>query len=383
MISTLRSRILLGALLLAGALVSPAWAASRQDTLFNFDLTPPGGYNPYAGVIQASDGQLYGTTQEGGDSPCTCGVVFRFGPEGYQPLVSFVDKVGIFPTTSLIQAQNGLLYGTTGQGGGLSHGSAYRLALDGSGLRSMHAFTAQEGAPNARLMEAPDGHFYGTTFLSGGIGNAFRMAADGAVEIIHTFTDDEGHFSRGGFTLASDNKMYAVTVGGTGGAGLGAVIRMSLDGSVEVLHRFTGADGASPASGLVVGPDGALYGTTLAGGDRNEGTVFRMALDGSFARLHSFVGKHEGKSPRGALARVGEYLYGTTSEGGSKTAGTAGTTFRVSPTGEFLVIHKFGAATGDGRSPWGDLTATQQGRLVGTTTSGGVTFGGTLFGIRP
>lgn len=257
-----RLRITLTSLLLASVLVSPASAAPHQYMMFSFAVaSSPVGHSPESGVIQADDGRLYGTTSQAG---------------------------------------------LTGQGG------VYSLALDGSGFRSVHAFTALEGRPVSRLLQAPDGFLYGSTVLPNGLGNAFRMSIDGTVEIIHSFTQREGGACRGGFTLASDNMLYAVTSGATGN---GAVIRMSLDGAVQVVHRFTGADGA-------------LYGVAQTGGAHGSGTVFRLALDGSFAVLHELFGPVDGQFPIHAMARVGDYLYGTTSEGGSNATGTL---FKIRP----------------------------------------------------
>ena len=141
-----------------------------------------------------------------------------------------------------------------------------------------------------------------------------------------------------------------------------------------ILHSFTGSptDGALPYAGLIQGPDGTLYGTTLYGGANNVGTIFQMAPDGSgFTNLHSFAGyPTDGANPYAGLIQGPDgTLYGTTYGGGANNAGTV---FQMAPDGSgFTVLHSFAGYTTDGAGPYAGLIQGPDGTLYGTTYGGG------------
>ena len=90
-----------------------------------------------------------------------------------------------------------------------------------------------------------------------------------------------------GLTRGNDGLLYGVGFDG-GDAAKGSIVRISEQGSVKLLHQFTGSDGANPYAHLVKAPDGSLYGTTVTGGN-GRGTVFRIAPDGSFAPVYALT----------------------------------------------------------------------------------------------
>jgi uncharacterized repeat protein (TIGR03803 family) len=110
-----------------------------------------------------------------------------------------------------------------------------------------------------------------------------------------------------------------------------------------VLYSFAGgSEGANPAAGLVIGPDGSLYGTTQYGGSSNLGTVFRLRSPAKAGKawtetvLHSFAGGSDGANPvAGLVIGPNGALYGTTTLGGVPyTCGLGpgcGTVFEVTP----------------------------------------------------
>lgn len=145
------------------------------------DFRGTDGTFPDASLIQANDGQLYGTTSGGG--PYDAGTVFRLGTDdALTTLYSFPDKVdGLQPEAPLIQANDGNLYGTTYYGGTAGGGTVFALATDGSGFATLHNFVGgdNDGAnPVAALLQACDGTFYGTTAFGGArrVGTVYRLA---------------------------------------------------------------------------------------------------------------------------------------------------------------------------------------------------------------
>lgn len=144
------------------------------------------GSNPYASLVEASDGALYGTAVTGGAADL--GVVFKINKDGtdYASLHNF-NGVGIFPKGALADGSDGALYGTTEQGGAYGNGIIFVVNKDGTGFRALHDFhygDPEDGAqPSAGVVEGSDGTLYGTTYIGGvyGYGVVFkikRMARD-------------------------------------------------------------------------------------------------------------------------------------------------------------------------------------------------------------
>jgi uncharacterized repeat protein (TIGR03803 family) len=134
----------------------------------------PDGSTPTSGLIQANDGSLYGTTSAGGDSACSsgwgCGTVFRITPDGqFTTFHVFVQGTDGSDPGGLIQATDGNLYGVTAGGidGPCNCGTIYRLTLDGT-LATLYAFDGAEGsAPLGSLFQHTNGVLYGTTYQGG------------------------------------------------------------------------------------------------------------------------------------------------------------------------------------------------------------------------
>jgi uncharacterized repeat protein (TIGR03803 family) len=148
-------------------------------TLHSFDLTD--GVDPDGGLIQGTDGNFYGTTYAGGannNSNCrvgTCGAVFKITPAGtLATLHSFDYTDGANPIAGLIQATDGNFYGTTGGGGNCTNfgggcGTVFKSTATGT-LTTLHSFDKTDGAfPTGRLVQDTNGTFYGTTFQGGNI----------------------------------------------------------------------------------------------------------------------------------------------------------------------------------------------------------------------
>jgi len=337
-------------------------ASGKFTSLLSFDASD--GNGPYGSLVQASDGDLYGTAQAGGTNLTLCfgdgcGTVFKITPAGtLTTLYNFCSRTdctdGSLPLTNLVQAPNGDFYGTTGgitcvPGSFGSCGTVFKITPSG-GLTTLYSFCSQSGCtdgafPDAGLVQAPNGNFYGTTSsggtsaaCTGGCGTVFKITPSGTLTTLHSFDGSDGSQPRW-LIQASNGDFYGATLlGGTSAActgGCGTVFRITPSGTFTMLHSFDSTDGAKPLVGLQA-TDGNFYGTTHLGGASTActggcGTVFRMTPSGTLTTLHNFDNT-DGSSPVGLLQDTNGQLYGSTELGGSSTAcsGGCGTVFRLS-----------------------------------------------------
>jgi len=349
------------------------------QVLHEFFVAP--GY-PYAGLIQGSDGNFYGTTVQGGAT--NQGTVFKMDSSGaVTTLHSFAGSDGAYPYAGLIQGSDGNFYGTTFQGGANSNGTAFKMDSSGA-VTTLHSFAGQrlDGAyPSAGLVQGSDGNFYGTT-QQGGVtndGTVFKMDASGAVTTLHSFVGQplDGRRPYAGLIQGSDGNFYGTTLYG-GTTDRGTVFKITLSGAFTLLYSFAGSDGWYPYAGLIQGSDGNFYGTTYFGGAGTttfgNGTVFKITLSGAFTSLYSFAGSDGARPLAGLIQGRDGNFYGTTTNGGA--AGT-GTVFKITLSGAFTSLYSF--AGGDGANPYAGLIQGSDGNFYGTTAHGGATNQGTVF----
>jgi uncharacterized repeat protein (TIGR03803 family) len=304
-------------------------------TLHSFDGTD--GSFP-TGIVLGADENFYGTTASGGSSSnCSggCGTVFKITPAGkLVSLHSFDAADGSGSYSGLIQGTDGNLYGTTGYGGSSTNctngcGTVFKISAAGT-LTVLHSFDGADGSgPNAGLVQGKNGAFYGTTFSGGTTSNgtAFELTAKGSFTTIHNFNGTDGSGIYSGLIQGSNGNFYGTTEVGGGGNNDGTAFEMTPVGLVTTLHDFGGgADGINP-TGLVLGSDGNFYGTAQIGGTYLFGAVFRMTPKGIVKTLHSF-NSYDGEDPQCApfQATNGKF-YGTTFGEGP---GGYGTLFSVS-----------------------------------------------------
>jgi len=374
-------------LLLIAAVGSPAFAQALDGftftTIYIFDPTNGAiGDNPRAGLIQSSDGNLYGTTCSGGPGGGD-GTVFKFTPQGTLSTVySFImtpGANGFAPCDSLVQGSDGNFYGTTEFGGNLTinsgigprYGTVFKLTPTGT-LTTLHSFSVADGSePWADLVQGRDGNFYGTTLEGGssyskeyaGAGTVFIITASGSLTTLHSFgvQTGDGNTPGGGLIQGNDGNFYGVT-GGGGAYECGTVYKIAPSGAETVLHSFgapKSGDGTCPTGCLAEGSDGNFYGTTGSGAN-GYGTIFRITPSGALTTLHSFLGT-DGNNAAGCLlqSRDGNF-YGTTRSGGTDGDGTI---FKITLAGAFTTIYSL---TGnDGLN--GGLVQGIDGSLYGTT----------------
>ena len=269
-------------------------------SIFSFDDT--NGAYPGALSLSSFDGGLYGTTQTGGTNFYSdgsgMGTAFRVTPDGnLTTLIEFNGNDGASPLGQLAIGRQGELYGTTPGGGyGNAFGTAFKLLTNGT-LTTLVTFDGTNGAqPTGGLILGKDGNLYGTTGYGGtnssqgtyGIGNGsnyvfgfgvvFQLATDGTLALLVNFNGTNGGYPRGSLLHGPDGKLYGTTRGGSGSAGNGTIFQVSLDGTFKTLIMFNGTNGSAPSTGVVLGPDGNLYGTTSAGGAFGVGTAFRLTV---------------------------------------------------------------------------------------------------------
>jgi uncharacterized repeat protein (TIGR03803 family) len=365
--------------------------AGREKILYNFTGGKDGN-DPDSRLVMDSDGNLYGTTFDGGDFGA--GTVFKVRPNGVQSvLYSFTGgKDGGFPTGDLILEQdNGGLVGTTQIGGDHNVGTIFTVDRNGGGETVDYSFTGgSDGAnPVGGLIEDGSFNLYGTAKNGGdaSFGTAFELVPlGGGFKLLHTFTaGSDGANPEGSLVLDADGNLYGTTLEG-GALNQGTVFRIKPNGKEKVLHSFDGTnDGRFPASGLAIDADGNLYGTTPGGGQSIAGTLFRVNSKGKLKVLHAFSGGDDGGNPVGTplLGGSGD-IYGATFMGGAGDA-SVGTVFKLSPSGKEKVLHSFDADVDidDGFKPSAGLIVDAGGLLYGVTAQGGGNGGGgTVFRVR-
>jgi uncharacterized repeat protein (TIGR03803 family) len=289
------------------------------------------------GLIQASDGNFYGTTSFGGAN--SLGSVFKVTPTGtLTTLYSFRGVDGSFPHAhNLVQGVDGNLYGTTSSGGPGGNGTVFRITPEGI-LAMLHSFNGVDGSfPNANLVQGTDGNFYGTTVFGGdrsinvnGRGTVFSITPTGALRTLHSFSAwGDGANPGTGLVQGTDGSFYGTTTqGGTGGSG--TVFKITPSGALTTLLSFAGREGSDPYAGLLQGADGNFYGTTTRGGTGGSGTVFKITPSGALTSLHSFTGSDGANPFAGLVQGTDGDFYGTTHSGGTNSFGTV---FKITPLG--------------------------------------------------
>lgn len=358
-------------------------AAQTLTTLVSFNGTDGG--NAIAGLILATDGNFYGTASTGGASGG--GTVFRMSPSGaLTTLHNFCSQVpcsdGSDPVGGLIQATDGNLYGTTATGGTTRMGTVFQITLDGT-LTTLATFggSVSGQGPSAALVQGSDGNFYGTTvrggndtcFLRAGYrvscGTVFKMTPAGTVTTLALLTQATGFWPVAPLIQASDGSFYGTASkgGGTAEPGDGTIFKITSSGTLTVVYRFSGTDGEKPLGALVLGSDGNFYGTTsFGGGDPGfGGTVFKLTPGGTLTTLYSF-GSGAGFGPSAALIQATDgNFYGTTGGNGTAVSGTA---FKITPGGTLTTLASFSGTNGE--TPVVPLVEGPSGLLYGTTEYG-------------
>jgi uncharacterized repeat protein (TIGR03803 family) len=323
--------------------------SDKLITLYSFCAQGgcPDGARPLAGLVEDTNGDLYGTTSSGGayGSANSGGTLFKITPEGaLTTLYSFCAQSGCLdgelPQAGVVQTTNGDLYGTTPNGGAYSEGTIFKITPSGT-LTTLYSFCAQTGCPDGELpgglILASNGDLYGMTPFGGanGGGTVFKITPGGTLTTLHSFCaktgcKDGANPGESSLVQASSGDLYGTTFSG-GANGYGTLFEITLKGALTTLYNFCSqsgcADGAGPEGGLVQATDGNLYGTTYGGGGYNHniytgGTVFKVTPSGTLTTLYSFCAQSpctDGENPNPLFQATNGNLYGTTNAGGART----------------------------------------------------------------
>jgi len=354
-----------------GVVTTQSAQAQTFTTLYVFKGGTDG-EGPIAGLVRDANGNLYGTTVQGGTS--NAGTVFRLDTSGHEAVLysfCFAGQTcpdGYFPEAGLVRDVEGDLYGTTEEGGAYGYGVVFKLHQTGKET-VLYSFTGGvDGAtPTARIVRDPDGNLFGTTLYGGtyGDGTVFKLDTRGKETVLHSFAGRaDGAGPVGGLIRDANGTLYGTTFGGNG-SDYGTVFKLSVIGEETVLYRFAGGThGEHPQGGVVRDARGNLYGTTFSGGAFGFGAVFRVTRRGKETVLYSFAGGTDGAAPIGGLVRDrASNLYGTTTGGGTSGLGTV---FKVDGAQMESVLHSF-AGGADGEQPYGALIRDATGILYGTS----------------
>jgi len=341
-----------------GALFQYTPADSTYIKKFDFGGTANGS-DPFSSVMLASNGNLYGTTYQGGAN--AFGVLFEFNPvsSSYTKKIDFTGVTnGSYPRSALYQASDGNLYGTTELGGTYNGGVLFQYDPVSSQCIKKHDFGAPgvtgtiDSSGYGAVMQATDGKLYGMTFQGG-------LASGG---VIYQYDPTTSSYSK---------KHDFALLGVTGVTGL--VIGTT--------------NGVNPMGALIQASDGNLYGMTNKGGVAGYGVLFKYnPADSTFTKKLDFgaigvTGISSGVSPMGSLIQASDgNLYGMTSAGGTNNLGVL---FQYNPNTNAYTKKLDFTGTSTGSSPYGTLMQASDGNIYGMTSSGGANNYGVLFQYDP
>lgn len=395
------------------AVAAPCARAQATETILYSFIAGADGYNPVGGLVSDGAGNLYGTSNNGGDY--TYGTLFELSPQAGG---GWTEKVlhsfnwhtdGAFPAGTLIFDAAGNLYGTTSLGGAHDAGSVFEFSPKAGGLWTetiLHQFgNGKDGAePLAGLTFDAAGNLYGTTNGGGNasFGTVFELspkAGSGWTEkILHNFDKNglDGFYPSGSVTLDAAGNVYGTTQRGGSKNGGGVVFELvhQTGGAWAEKLLFTfeygGKSPYRPYAGLTFDSAGNLFGTTFAGGLYAFGTVFELTptAGGHWTAnlLYSFnpTGDSGDQPESNLVIDAAGNLYGTANRGGANGVGTV---FELSPQADGpwteTTLHTFNNTNADGYQPMSGLTLDSAGNLYGTTLDGGATGAGTVFKITP
>ncbi len=317
------------------------------------------------GIILASDGNFYGTTEVGGKF--SEGTIFSISPSGtFKLLHTFCSQSncadGELPQAPPVQGIDGNFYGTAYAGGTHNGGVIYQITAAGTFKVLYNFCTYQTSCPTGAdpmgaLVQDSKGNFFGTTAFGGNTRNdgvVFEFTSQNQYKVLHSFQGYDGNVPQSQLALASNGALYGVTQGG-GGPALGNIYKVTSAGVFKSFYVFRGNEGYDPVYSLFQSTNGLLYGTTNYGPTPCcYGTIFSVS-DGMGPLVETVptagkVGKH--------VIILGNGLTGTSSV---KFNGKAATFTVVSDT-EITATVPSGATTGTVSvvSPTGTLKSNPQ-----------------------
>jgi uncharacterized repeat protein (TIGR03803 family) len=304
------------------------------------------------------------------------------------------------PVGAIAQGRDGSLYGTTNSGGANNAGTVFKITPAGK-LLVLYSFCSQAScadgsSPIGGLTLRPDGHFIGTTSAgaSHNAGTIFDITQTGSLITLYTFTGlTDGGAPQAAPILGPDGAFYGTTRAGGAPSGCGTIYRLSA--TFSVLHDFNRVLGCEPLEPLVLGTDGNFYGTTIGGGKAGSGVIFQATYRPGKAPLFTVLADLSNEfdgdfllSPQSSLIQGSDGNFYGTSGGGADNENN-GVVFKMTPGGDITVLHNLNGTT-DGGSPAAGLVQASDGNFYGSASTGGSTSGdcigegcGTLFQLTP
>ena len=369
--------------LVIGTVLAAAIPAFGQNyvVIHNFGASNDGS-KPYAEVTIDKQGNLYGTTLDGG--PLLAGTIWKISASGkYQLLHIFSngqDLNGSYPKAGVTVDSSGNLFGLAGGGGSTGGGFLWKITSDGI-FHEIQDFGIQNDGkgPSASLVFDKKGNIFGTNTWPGpnvAFGNIWELTPAGQFLNLHSFgTGTDGQAPFAGVTLDSAGNMYGTTYQG-GSQNVGTVWEITAAGNYVVLHEFgVGGDGALPIGGVTVDNSGNLFGTASATttSGSGPGVVWEISSTLGYQVIHAFGSSGDGSLPNGGVTLDSSgNLYGTASQGGGTGGGVIWT---LTTDGQYSILHTFGSGN-DGVMPLSSVTFDAAGNMFGTAFHGG-TFGPT------
>jgi uncharacterized repeat protein (TIGR03803 family) len=291
------------------------------SVLYNFD--GPTGKNPMGGLLLGTDGNFYGVATSGGNNDY--GVLFRLGSDGTYSVIHYFagGNDGCWPEAGLIEASDGNLYGTTL---GCTAGNVYRYTQHNS-FSTIFKLTTNEGHyPYAPVMQASDGNLWGTAGGGGAqqCGSIFKISLSGTFLHSVSFQCSSNSRPYAGVIQAADGNLYGTTSGG--GLGYGTVFKVTTNGVLSTVYEFQGRgagyDLASPYGGIMQASDGKLYGTSEIGGHNAQGGIYSIDA-GVYSKIYDFDGNpHIDYVFTGLVQHSNGKLYSVSQDGGSHSDGS-------------------------------------------------------------
>jgi len=242
-------------------------AGGAYNILYNFGQIAGFGSSPLCGLVQAPDGAFYGTTSGGGSN--ACGTVYKFTVSGSSQtadmslVFAFDGTHGKYPQAPVIVGSDGNLYGTTSQGGTTNLGVVFKLTTTGL-LTVLRTFVGTNGQhPNSAVVQGADGGLYGVTSLGGfGYGVLFKITTAGGHVWTRAITAAQNYQPLDSLVFGADGNLYGTSIyGGSGGS----IFRVTPSGTVSTVYDFDSAPVGSTAAGLLLGMDNKLYGSDYTG----------------------------------------------------------------------------------------------------------------------
>jgi uncharacterized repeat protein (TIGR03803 family) len=374
---------LLTALAMPVVLAAQSAPGYNQRVLYTFTGGTDGS-TLYGDLIQDEQGNLYGTTELGGDPTCMCGTAFKLDPAGnFTVLHTFTGAPdGVYPFAGLTRDSDGNLYGTTMGGGANGGGTVFKI--DAEGHESiLYSFGGADGSdPVGGLFRDADGSLYGTTNAGGnlndcnnGCGVVFKLDPSNKFSQLYAFKGaPDGNNPKGRLVRDANGNFYGTTFkGGTSGVGTVYKLSPNPDGTwtESVLYSFTGgADGGEPFSGVILDPNGNLWAPQQSSETVSivewSSKLTALAMRALFTPLRE---EPMGGYPVGGLVRDPQgNLYGTANGYGNQTGN--GTVFKLNPAAKETTLYQF-SGLADGGGPGATLVRDHNGNLFGTTENGG------------